>query len=374
MAGIVNKEFAELSQTGLNYLSWSLDCEIYLQGKTLLRAIGKGDQLAPTDPKFETENAQALHSLCHHLSPTLKDEYMAESSASGLWTALKQQFERLKYNVKPRAEAEWIRLRFADFKTIGEYNLVLHQICTTLRLCGTEITDTQKIEKTISTFHPDVVQSSRNYRQGNYTRYSKLIDVLQVEEAQDEVLKKNFVVQPLGGSSCQEVNALKVRKPQQKKRGRKGKKKGPQPFAPAKQHKPGKGGKRPQDCFRCGSVEHFSRQCRAPPEVVEAYKSRKAREMHLILVQEGAPPAPIAAPVMISTPPAAPTEATPVVPIAAALAVSNYAHVTMEVDHMVASAVPPLDIDVVSKMISKEDQLTSMEIATEVNGFFTKST
>ena len=183
----------------MNYLSWASDCEIFLQGKTLLRAIGKGTPLAPTDPKFETENAQALHFLHHHLSPTLKDEYMAERSASGLWTALKQRFERLKYTVKPRAEAEWIRLRFADFKTVGEYNSALHRICTTLRLCGTEITDSQKIEKTLSTFHPDAVQSSRNYRQGNYTRYSELIDVLQVAEAQDEVLKKNFVAQPLGG-------------------------------------------------------------------------------------------------------------------------------------------------------------------------------
>ncbi|KAM3354192.1 hypothetical protein ACQJBY_025066 [Aegilops geniculata] len=375
MAGIVHKEFAELAQTGMNYLSWASDCEIFLQGRTLLRAIGKGAQLAATDPKFETENAQALHFLRHHLSPTLKDEYMAERSASGLWTALKQRFERLKYTVKPRAEAEWIRLRFADFKTVGEYNSALHRICTTLRLCGTEITDSQKIEKTLSTFHPDAVQSSWNYRQGNYTRYSELIDVLQVAEAQDEVLKKNFVAQPLGGSSRQEVNALKVRKPQQKKRGRKGKKKVPHPPAPAKQNKPGKGGQRPQDCFRCGSVEHFSRQCRAPPKVVEAYKARKARETHLALSQEAAPPAPMAAPVMIATPPAAPIEATPVVPIAAALAVSTDAHVAMEVDHMVASAAaPPLDIDAASKMISKEDQLTSMEIAAEVNGFFTEST
>ena len=86
----------------------------------------------------------------------------------------------------------------------------------------------------MSTLHPDAVLSARNYRQGNYTRYSELIDVLQVAEAQDEVLKKNFVAQPLEGSSSQEVNALKVRKPQQKKRGRKGKKKGRNPPAPAK--------------------------------------------------------------------------------------------------------------------------------------------
>ena len=65
--------------------------------------------------------------------------------------------------------------------------------------CGTEITDSQKIEKTLSTFHPVAVQSSRNYRQGNYTRYSELIDVLQVVEAQDEVLKRTLSHNHLGG-------------------------------------------------------------------------------------------------------------------------------------------------------------------------------
>ena len=77
---------------------------------------------------------------------------------------------------------------------------------------------------------------------------------------------------------------------------------------------------------------------------------------------------------MIFTPPTAPIVATPVVPITAALAVSNDAHVAMQVDHMVASALPQLDVVAASKMISKEDQLTSMEIAAEVNGFFTEST
>lgn len=169
------------------------------------------------------------------------------------------------------------------------------------------------------------------------------------------------------------MNALKVRKPLQKKRGRKGKK-APQPLAPAKQQKPGKGGQRPQDCLRCGSLEHFSRQCRAPQEVVDAYKAREVRETHLTLVQEGAPPAPMAAPVMIPTPPAAPIAATPDVPIVAALAVSNDANVAMEVEHMVVPTVPQLDVDAASKMISNEDEITSMEIQAKVNGFFTEST
>ena len=63
---------------------------------------------------------------------------MAERSALDLWNALKKCFERLKYTVGLQAEAEWIRLRFQDFKIVGEYNSALHRICTSLQLCGTK--------------------------------------------------------------------------------------------------------------------------------------------------------------------------------------------------------------------------------------------
>ncbi len=171
---------------------------------------------------------------------------MAERSALDLWNALKQHFERLKYTVRPRAEAGWMRLRFQDFKTVGDYNSVLHRICTSLRMCGVTITDTQKIEETLSTFHPDVVQSSRNYRHGKYTQYAELVNILQVEEAQDELLRKNSLAQPLGASSRQEAHAsvYKVRLPLKKKRGSKGKK-AAHPPRQAQQHQPGKGEQRP---------------------------------------------------------------------------------------------------------------------------------
>ncbi|KAE8780988.1 hypothetical protein D1007_45791 [Hordeum vulgare] len=155
---------------------------------------------------------------------------------------------------------------------------------------------------------------------------------------------------------------------------RPGKKKGPQPHTPAKQQKPGKGEKRPQDCFRCGSLEHFSRQCRAPKEEVAAYKAWKERETHLALVQEESPLAPPAAPVMIATPPPVPLVATSVVPIAAALAVRNDADVAMEVEHTVAPTGPPLDVDAATKMMTIEEGLTSLEIQAELDGFFAEST
>jgi hypothetical protein len=182
MAGIVNREFTELAQNGLNYLTWASDVEIFLTPGELTKAIGPGTQ-AVTGAITSVQNAQALHFPRHHLCSTLKNKYMAERSALDLWNALKQRFERLKYTVRPQAEAEWMRLRFQDFKTVGDYNSALRRICISLRMCGVTVTDTQKIEKILSTFHPDGVQSSRNYRQGKCTQYAELLDILQVEEA-----------------------------------------------------------------------------------------------------------------------------------------------------------------------------------------------
>ena len=82
MAGITNKEFAKLSADDRNYLTWASDVRIVLGAKRLRAAIGLGTSstIVPT----EDENDQALYFLRHHVSPTLKDEYMAITSAKAL--------------------------------------------------------------------------------------------------------------------------------------------------------------------------------------------------------------------------------------------------------------------------------------------------
>ena len=161
---------------------WASDVALILEGRKIKGALVAG---TPTAPSTTTpaENSQALHFFRHHMCTTLKHEYLAERSASSLWAALEARFARLKFTIKPKAEAEWTHLRFADFKTVGEYNSILHRICTSLQLCGTTITESQKIEKTLSTFHPNALQSARNYRQENFKQYAALIDALQVAEA-----------------------------------------------------------------------------------------------------------------------------------------------------------------------------------------------
>ena len=70
-----------------------------------------------------------------------------------------------------------------EFEELTQHGQNLYRICTSLQLCDNVIMDKQKIEKTLSTFHPNTVQSARNYRQDGYTEYAALIDTMQVAEA-----------------------------------------------------------------------------------------------------------------------------------------------------------------------------------------------
>lgn len=43
------------------------------------------------------------------------------------------------------AHNEWIKPRFQDFKTMAKYNSSLLNIIASLKLCGEEVTEVQKI-------------------------------------------------------------------------------------------------------------------------------------------------------------------------------------------------------------------------------------
>ena len=57
MAGIVNREFTELAQNGLNYLTWASDVEIFLTSREMIKEIGVGTQ-AVTGAVTSAQNAQ----------------------------------------------------------------------------------------------------------------------------------------------------------------------------------------------------------------------------------------------------------------------------------------------------------------------------
>jgi hypothetical protein len=259
--------------------TWASDVQIVFGSKKLKASIGLGNK---DEVATDEQNDQALYFLRHHLSPTLKNEYMTERKANDLWTALKNWFEMLKYTILPRAQQDWARLRFADFKSVAEYNSALHLICTNLSLCGKNITKEEKIEKNLSTFHPSAIQSAHNYRQDAYKLYNDLIDIMQVVEAKALTLKSMLAPTRSKNSSIGRGESMVVTREKTKPllnvlipMRRKDDKKRPQ-------QKPY--GLQEQTCYKCGVWGHWSKICRSPKHIVDAYKAKKNKaEAHFTM-------------------------------------------------------------------------------------------
>ena len=136
-------------------------------------------------------------------------------------------------------------------------------------------------------------------------------------------------------------------------------KKRPPPKAKAKAHPPSKKGKaklhdqpygeQNQDCFKCGLHGHWSRQCKEPQHVIDAYQAQKRSEVHLAVAQEEAPPA-------VLTPAAAPIGV----------------EVPMEIDAPVLATVvsPPLDLVAAAAVLAEEEKMTPEQISKEINSYF----
>ncbi|KAG2652570.1 hypothetical protein PVAP13_1NG362119 [Panicum virgatum] len=244
MSDLVKREITELAPNGSNYLSWSLDAEIVLDGKNLLHAI------KPTNDKIATsaERAQALHFLRHHISSSLKNEYMTERDPIVLWNALHERFEKME------------------------------------TLCGLKLTESDLIEKTLSTFHPKQTYLSRQYKKEKYKKYIDLSNALQQDQGEDEELMQNHLTRSTGSLSRPEANVVSS---SQKNEGKgkesqkapwKGKNQKFNNFKKKGQWKSkkippgGEYGKQDQECYKCGMKGHWSRICRTPKHIVKLYQ------------------------------------------------------------------------------------------------------
>jgi len=65
----------------------------------------------------------------------------------------------------PAANYEWTQLRLQDFKTVSDYNHVVHRICSKLQFCEKKPTDADKIEKTLSTMLSSEMILQQQYRE-----------------------------------------------------------------------------------------------------------------------------------------------------------------------------------------------------------------
>ena len=97
-----------------------------------------------------------------------------EEDPRALRVALKDRYDHQKSIMMPEAKREWSLIRLMDFKSVGEYNSVVHKICSKLCFYDQPVSDEDLVEKTLSTFLPANRLLQQQYRNSKYTKYSSL--------------------------------------------------------------------------------------------------------------------------------------------------------------------------------------------------------
>ena len=123
---MATKEFEILALDGSNFPIWAMDLKVSLSTNGLYRCID--DTTDGTVPPSNMSKFSALRIIRNHIHPDLKMEYMLEEDPRALWTSLKNRYEQHMAIILPEASHEWNHLRLQDFKTIDEYNYVVHKI------------------------------------------------------------------------------------------------------------------------------------------------------------------------------------------------------------------------------------------------------
>jgi hypothetical protein len=83
-------------------------------------------------PLLDPYKYNVLYIIRNHIHPDLKSEYLMEEEPSTLCTALQTQYEQQKAVILPEANHDWTHLIHQDYKSIEDYNHVVHKICAKL--------------------------------------------------------------------------------------------------------------------------------------------------------------------------------------------------------------------------------------------------
>jgi hypothetical protein len=167
--------------------------------------------------------------------------------------------------ILPKANYDWTMLRIEDFKSIGEYNHVVHKICVRLWFYKKEPFKADKIEKTLQTMLYSNRILQHQYCVKNYQTYSDLIHDLLQAEKHDKLTLKNHHQRFIGSAPLPEVH-YNV-KSNEKDDGSKNQHKKFGKFKKGKRNN-----KNMKDEIKGGGPNHFARKCRTPKHLVELYQ------------------------------------------------------------------------------------------------------
>ncbi|XP_015162513.1 uncharacterized protein [Solanum tuberosum] len=189
MSNISKVEFVALDISGKGYSSWILDAEIHLDEMGLVETIKDNNQAS------SQERAKAMIFLRHHLDEGLKMQYLTIKDPLVLWNNLKDRYDHLKLVILPQAHHDWFNLR----------------IISQLNLCGEEVTEHDKLEKTYSTFSASSMLLQQKYREMSFKKYSELLSHLLIVERHNDLLIKNHGSRPVGSMPLPEVNQASLK-------------------------------------------------------------------------------------------------------------------------------------------------------------------
>ncbi|KAM3361647.1 hypothetical protein P3S68_016501 [Capsicum galapagoense] len=272
-------EFVALQSSGKNYISWVLNVEIHLD------AMDLGDSIKNENTASSQNRAKAIIFLRHHFDEVLKIEYLTTKDPLVLWNSLKERFDHLKMVILPKAQYEWMHLRFQDYKSVHEYNSVMFRISSQLKLYGETVNDNGMMEKTFSTFHASNVLLRQQYQVKGFKKYAELSSHFLAAEQNNDLLMKNHENRPTGSASFPEVNDVhahharrgKGRGPDRGRgrgRGHNDQERNPVSGVDHSSNKKRKDEKREAvTCFRCGGKGHYSGDYRALKHLVDLYQA-----------------------------------------------------------------------------------------------------
>ncbi|KAM1226029.1 hypothetical protein PS2_044207 [Malus domestica] len=188
MLNLNKLDFSALEVSGRNYLKWVQDVKFHLTANGIRATIEAPIADKPVD---EAQKATAMIFIRRHIHNALQIEYLAEEDPRTLWLALANRFDHQKDIYLPEAKHDWQYLCFQNFESVNEYNSKVCRIRSLLKFCKVELTESDLLENTYSTFHATNIVLQQQYRAYKFTKFSDLISVLLLIENQNQFLMKN---------------------------------------------------------------------------------------------------------------------------------------------------------------------------------------